>query len=305
MKRKMTRIVGEVFCMSLAFALAACGPKPPAEEPGGGKGEGKGDEPEVDEDRSELQVLVDRLNAAIAEGNESEAEAIIESQTADMIVEFMGLIPEWEPAGSDYSLADYLDWEKENGVTFQLKDESDGAGMLVGLVDGFEDFEGEVAIEDGKLEFLDLASERRDDILSDGLQREKFYEIVDNLNKAIKEQDAAKFQVSLTNDTINAEVKLYSYFTSKKSNLSPKGLVKHMRKQGYEFSASKIDVDTGKAILTVVDGDGNEVLEGDMVFKSEIGKMRLHYVELLEARIAEEQAKLDEKKGKKGKKKGK
>ncbi len=300
MKSKTTRFVA----LALAFALAGCGPKPPAEEPAGGGGKDTG-KTKASKDVSPLQALVDRLNAAVAEGNESEAQAILETQTADMIIEFMGFVPEWTPAGADYSLADFLDWEKDNGVTYELRGEQDGSGTLVGLVDGLEEFEGPVAIEDGKLEFLDLASERRDDILSDGLQREKFVEIVDNVNKAISEQDASKFQVSLTNDTINAEVKLYSYFTSKKSNLTPKGLVKYMKKEGYKFSASKIDVDTGKAILTVVNGEGTEVLKGDMVFHSEIGKMRLDYVELLEAKIAEEQAKLDEKKGKKGKKKGK
>ncbi|MBW2263292.1 MAG: hypothetical protein JRG91_15095 [Deltaproteobacteria bacterium] len=302
----MTRFVGDALCAALVLTLTACGPKPPAEEP---EGTGETGKTETTEDTSQLQTFVDRLNAAISEGSESEATVIIESQTAEMIIEFMGLVPEWEPAGNDFSLADYLDWEKENGVSYKLRDETDGKGTLVAIVNGLEEFEGAVTIEgegdEARLEFFDMASDRRDDILSDGLQREKFIEIVDNINKAISEQDPSLFQVSVTNDTINAHVKLYSYFTAKKSSLTPKGLVKHMKKQGYEYTATKIDVDTGKAVLTVVEEGDKEVLKGDMVFRSEIGKMRLDYAELLEVRLAEEQEKLDAKKGKKGKKKGK
>lgn len=293
-----------IIIAAASLVLAACGPKGPAKEPKGGtQEEGQSD---VEAGKSDLQKLVDRLNSAIAEGNEAEIKALIEPQTADLIVEFMGLVPEWEPVGDDVGLVDYLDWEKENGVSYVLRDDDENSGTLVAQVDGLESFEGLVTMvgsgEDAQLEFLDFAAERRDQILSDGIAREKLIESVDNVNKAIDKKDAKLLQENLSNETINKEVELYSYFTSKKSNLSPKGLVKWFKENGYTFKATKVNVSTGEAMLTVTDGDGNEVLKGEMMFKSEIGKMRLEYSPLLQTRIDEERAKLEEKKGKKGKK---
>jgi hypothetical protein len=308
---KRTELATRKLTLILAAALlVACGPKKPPEDAAGKAGD-KGTSSQTEEDQSLLATLVERLNKAIDEGNEAEAGAILEEQTRDMLVEIMMVVPEWEPAGDDVALVDYLDWEKENGIRYELveEDAESGTGTIMAQINELDEFEGDVSVvgegDEAQLEFLDFASERRDEVLSQNIAREKFLVIVENINKAIEGLDAKMFQDSVTNDTINNEVKLYSYYTKKKSNLSPKGLVKMMKKEGYFFSASKINAQTGDAMLKVVDGDDNVVLEGPMKFRSEIGKMRLDYADLLQTRIDEEQAAIDEKKSKKSKKKGK
>ncbi len=288
----------------LTISVAACGPRNhPTETPDkvdadAGNADGDATSP------STLSKLVERLNAAIAEGNETEAEAIIENDTAGMLVEAMGLVPENQPAGEEFALVDFLDWEKAQGVVFVLENEKvdKGTGMLIGQVNGLDEFEGEVCVkmdgDEAKLEFYDLAGQIRDEILSKGLAREKFIEIVDNVNKAIKEENSNLLQNSLTLDTLNAEIKLLSYMTQKKSNWSLKGVVKRMKSKGFEYSVKGLDVDKGSATLIVTDGDGSEVIKGDVIFTTEVGMMRLDYKDLLQTLIDAEQAKIDKKKGK-------
>ncbi len=275
-----------MLALVLAAGMAACGPKNggDADEPGGGTG-GEGGattEPQI----STLQKLVDRLNAAIADGNEAEAKAILEGQTADMLVEAMGLVPELELAGEDAALIDYLDWEKANGIVFVLENEDAAANKatLVGKKDDLAEFKGEVdVIGDGdaaQLEFLDLAAGRRDEIMSENLQREKLLEVVVALNKAIADQDEKAFQSCVTNDTINNEVKLFSFSTKKKSNWNVKTLLKKLEEDGVVFSVTGLDPDSGEGTLVLKDEDGLEIRKGDVKFVSEIGKMRLDYAAL-------------------------
>jgi hypothetical protein len=273
----------------LAVVIAACGPKKPPEEPGKEVGSETGHEGGAS--TSTLEKLVDRLNSVIVQGDDAEAEKLLESQTADMLVEIISVNPECQPEGEEPALVDYLNWEKENGIRYIVEElDDDGmSGTVTAKIEDLDEFSGKMNVvgegENARLEFLDLAAERRDEILSQNIQREKLVEIVEKANKAISTQDGKLFQECLTNDTINAEVKLLSYFAKKK-------------KDGYGFKATKIKANTGDALLEVTDGDGNVVLKGKMKFVSEIGKMRMEYTDLLEARIDEEQAKLDAKKGK-------
>jgi hypothetical protein len=286
----------------LAVVIAACGPKKPPEEPGKEVGSETGHEGGAS--TSTLEKLVDRLNSVIVQGDDAEAEKLLESQTADMLVEIISVNPECQPEGEEPALVDYLNWEKENGIRYIVEElDDDGmSGTVTAKIEDLDEFSGKMNVvgegENARLEFLDLAAERRDEILSQNIQREKLVEIVEKANKAISTQDGKLFQECLTNDTINAEVKLLSYFAKKKKDLSTGGLVKYMKQNGYGFKATKIKANTGDALLEVTDGDGNVVLKGKMKFVSEIGKMRMEYTDLLEARIDEEQAKLDAKKGK-------
>lgn len=301
----------DVVCVALSLALMACGPKTPPDSPDktdGQDGAKTTKDDGEDAGPSELAKLVERLNEAIQEGNEAEATAIIEEQTADLLVEAVSLLPEWEPAGDEYGLVDYLDWEKQEGVTYVLEDEDPEAGTatMVAQIDGLDEFEGEVTLVevDGEtqMDFMDFAAMRRDEVLSEGLAREKFIEIVDNVNRAIEELDSNTFQNSLTLDTLNAEIELLSYSTKKKSAWSLKGVLKRMKNLGYSYSVSGLDVDTGEAKVTITDDDGEVVLEGDVVFKTEVGMMRLHYAPLVQEKIDAAKAKLDAKKKKKKKK---
>jgi hypothetical protein len=284
--------------------LAACGsgtqgPQSPAgredaqgKESGGGEEEAEGDGP-----AAELAEHVEKLNEAIEQGDEAAAEALLEEQTAEMMVEAVSLLPEAEPLGDEYTLADYLAWEKEQGVVYVLDDvdAEGGTGTLVGQVDGLDEFEGTVTLveEDGetRMEFLDLAALRRDDILSEGLQRQKYIDIIDAINTAIEDMDSNVLQNKLTLDTLNEEIELLSYSTKKKSALSLKGVVRNMHNKGYVFTVEDLDVDTGDTTLTILDEDGDVVIEGPAEFKAEMGQMRLHYAPLLEARIEELEAK--------------
>jgi hypothetical protein len=64
-----------------------------------------------------------------------------------------------------------------------------------------------------------------------------------------------------------------------------------MHNKGYVFTVEDLDVDTGDTTLTILDEDGDVVIEGPAEFKAEMGQMRLHYAPLLEARIEELEAK--------------
>jgi hypothetical protein len=274
--------------LTTALLLLACGPKTPhPDSPDKVEDDGTGTTKTKSGGPSKLAKLVDRLNASIQDGNEAEATAIIESDTLDMLVEAMGILPEWEPAGEEFAIIDYLDWEKERGVTFILEDEDteNDAGTLIGQINGLDEFEGKVSLvgegDGAQMEFYNLAGMIRDEILSKGLQREKYIAIVDNINKSIAETDTKLFQNSLTLDTLNAELKIISYETKKKSNWSIKGILQRMKNQGFKYSVSKLDVDSGEAMLKVIDSKDDVVLEGDMIFKSEVGFLKLDYLTLL------------------------
>lgn len=289
------------------FILSGCGPKegdkgpsdpsPIKAKKGGNKGQ------------SELDKAVERLNAAVGEGNEKEIEELVVEYTLDLLLDVVGFSPE-EKGGafSNPTTADFLDFEKRNNVEYVLAgyDEEEETEILQIVEDGTVVAEGPVSLvskNDMKmLDFEPVAQLRLEKVQSEGILRGKYIDVIDKLNEAVSDGNTIAVKKLVTIDTLNLELKVRSYDIKHKKNLSLKLILDTWNGKGALFEVSKIDINAQTAQLKLSSGD-DVIYEGQCKFITEIGKLKVDFSEILEAKLAELEEKYGSKKKKKKKKK--
>ena len=289
--------------------LAACGPKKGEEAgpetPGSDKTEGT----KVADDK--YLGAIDALNKAIQEGNQAEFEELIAEPTMRLLADIVAFSPAEKGGLKNPTTVDFMDFEKQNEVTYELLEYDETAGEGIMLISAGEEemTEGPVMIElaEGKttIHFEELAQQRLEKIQSEGILRAKFEKVIDNINDAIGEKDGNALKENITIDSLNLELEVRAYTVKHKKNLKLQFIVDSWNKDEVLFEAEEIDTTSSTAQLTVASPD-ETIYEGACTFITEIGKLKLDFQDIMKAKLSElEASQPSKKKKKKKKKKGK
>ena len=286
--------------------LLSCGPKKVKdagpETPGSGKTKGA----KVADDK--FLGAIDALNKAIQEGNQAAFEELIAEPTMRLLSDIVAFSPEEEGGMKNPTTVDFMDFEKNSDVTYELLeyDETAGEGRMLIRAGEEELAEGPVVIElaEGKttIHFEELAQQRLENIQSEGILRAKHEKVIDNINDAIGEKNGQGLKDNITIDSLNLELEVLAFTVKHKKNLNLQYIVDSWNRDGVLFEISGIDTTASTGKLKVASPD-ETIYEGSCNFITEIGKLKLDFTEILNAKISDLEAQQPSKKKKKKKSK--
>ncbi|MFH1434609.1 MAG: hypothetical protein ABIJ56_02720 [Pseudomonadota bacterium] len=285
--------------------LLSCGPKKGEEHgpetPGSGKPKGA----KTVDDR--FLGAIDALNKAIQEGNQAAFEDLIAEPTMRLLADIVAFSPAENGGVKNPTTVDFMDFEKQNKVTYELLeyDEAAGEGKML-ISSGEEDsVNGPVVIELGKgkttIHFEELAQQRLEKIQSEGILRSKFEKVIDNINDAVGEKNGQALKENITIDSLNLELEVRAFTVKHKKNLNLQFMADSWNRDEVLFEISEIDTTASTGKLKVASPD-ETLYEGSCGFITEIGKLKLDFTDILKAKkselLAQQSSKKKKKKGK-------
>jgi hypothetical protein len=306
---KTTKHVGLPVLCACLLLLGGCGSKQGGgKEPsraGGGKKAKKG------LSGGGLPGAVDDLNRIVSEADAEGMKAMIPEYVSDLLLEVVAFSPEDKGGGlSDPGVSDVLEFLKKNDVAFKYVeyDEEYGDDVIEitegGEVVGAGTFSLVAEGEKTMVDFESAAQQWLEKVQSEGILRGKYIEVVENINEAVQEGDANAMKDLVIIDCLNLLLEERSYTVKYKKNLSLKLILDDWYKKGVVFEISDVDIHEDTAHLTVA-SENKTYYDGACHFATEIGKLKLDFSDLVEAKIAELEEEYQSQKKKRKKKKHK
>jgi len=311
MKRTMTMSL----VLLVAAAASACGPKKGETKPAQtvadeAKPAGQGAGAAAATDDAPLAGAVARLNKAVQEEDEEAAAALLSSATVDVLKEIVTFSPEEAGGGVQApELADCLAFEKAAGTVYALKDadEDEGTGTIVITgAGGAAIAEGTVTLVEAGgakvLDFFDAVQARLEKIQTEVIARGKLLDVIEKVNKAIKNRNANLLKEAVHTDSLNLELKIRAFTTVNKKKLTLEGILEHWGTRNYVFAATDLDITAQTAKLTVTsttDKGEKVVYQGGCAFAPEGGVLKLDMGTILKLKVNAMEEEQKEKEAKK------